>query len=419
MIISRQFNHHHYALRLNRKVQAINVKEDNITLLRVYRRKKLFGKNSIKILTIFGTRPEAIKMAPVIKALQTDSDFKLKTVVTAQHREMLDQVLKIFKINPDYDLNIMIPGQSLTEITCRVLQGLSPILKTEEPDIILVHGDTTTTFAGSLAAFYHHIKIGHIEAGLRTGDKKQPYPEEMNRLLTGRITDLHFAPTISAKKNLLQENITPDSIFITGNTVIDALYYCLKALPETISINEEKQWILVTAHRRESWGPPLERIITALIRIIKDNPRVNLLVPVHLNPVIREIFFKQLGAEPRIKIVEPLSYEEMIKAMVQAYLVITDSGGIQEEAPSLGKPVLVLREKTERPEAVAAGTVKLVGTDPDKIYNTANTLLNNREEYMKMSKAVNPYGDGKATIRIINILRNYFGLKCEKPVDFV
>ena len=376
-----------------------------------------FKSGTKKIMVVFGTRPEAIKMAPVVNMLKSTPDFEVKTVVTAQHREMLDQVLKLFKIKPDYDLNIMSPGQSLTEITCRVLKGLEPVLKAESPDLLLVHGDTTTTFAGGLAAFYQHIAVGHVEAGLRTGDKKQPYPEEINRLLTGRIADLHFAPTSAAKENLLKENIATGTIFITGNTVIDALHYCLNDI-EVIGRNE-RRLILVTAHRRESWGQPLQDIIKALENIIKTNPLVNLMIPVHLNPLVRQAFYNAFQSEPRVQLVEPLDYQSMIKAIAESYLVITDSGGIQEEAPSLGKPVLVLREKTERPEAVAAGTVRLVGTDTEKITGAVNLLLNEPEEYSKMSRAVNPYGDGKATKRILDALYFHFGYTAQKPEDFV
>lgn len=370
-----------------------------------------------KIMVVFGTRPEAIKMAPVVNMLKSTPDFEVKTVVTAQHREMLDQVLKLFNIKPEYDLNIMSPGQSLTEITCRVLRGLEPVLKAEAPDLLLVHGDTTTTFAGGLAAFYQHIAVGHVEAGLRTGDKKQPYPEEINRLLTGRIADLHFAPTRAAKENLLKENIPAGTIFITGNTVIDALHYCLKDIQ--VNNQNERRLILVTAHRRESWGRPLQNVIKALENIIKTNPLVNLMIPVHLNPLVRQAFYNAFQSEPRVQLVEPLDYLSMIKTMAESYLVITDSGGIQEEAPSLGKPVLVLREKTERPEAVAAGTVRLVGTDTERITGAVNSLLNETEEYIKMSKAVNPYGDGKAAERILAGLRYYFGLTLDKPMDFI
>jgi UDP-N-acetylglucosamine 2-epimerase (non-hydrolysing) len=376
-----------------------------------------YHNKCLKVLAVFGTRPEAIKMAPVVNVFRDARDFQIKTVVTAQHREMLDQVLAIFRIQPDYDLNIMSPGQSLTEITCRVLERLDPVLKAETPDLLLVHGDTTTTFAGSLAAFYRHIEVGHVEAGLRTGDKQQPYPEELNRLLTGRIADIHFAPTAAAKQNLLRENVAAQTIQITGNTVIDALHHCLR----DIQIDDQtgRRLILVTVHRRESWGPPLEGVMKALKNIIKANPLVNLIIPVHLNPVVRNVFFSELGAEPQAKLVAPLDYREMIKAMAESYLVITDSGGIQEEAPALGKPVLVLREKTERPEAITAGTVRMVGTDTERITSAVNLLLNDRREYLKMSKAVNPYGDGKAADRIIAGLRYHFGFTSEKIVDFV
>lgn len=382
-----------------------------------FRNSKYERARVARVIMVFGTRPEAIKMAPVVNVLKGAGDFQVKTVVTAQHREMLDQVLAIFGIQPDYDLNIMSSFQSLTEITCRVLQGLDPILKVETPDLLLVHGDTTTTFAGGLAAFYRHIEVGHVEAGLRTGDKQQPYPEELNRLLTGRIADLHFAPTAAAKENLLRENIPSENIQITGNTVIDALHHCLRDIQ--IDKHADRRLILVTTHRRESWGPPLKNVIKALKNIIKANPLVNLIIPVHLNPVVRTVFFDELGSEPRAKLVEPLDYQAMVKAMAEAYLIITDSGGIQEEAPALGKPVLVLREKTERPEAIAAGTVKLVGTDPERITTTVNSLLNDPEEYLKMSKAVNPYGDGKAAGRIIAGLRYHFNFTSDQPADFI
>lgn len=376
-----------------------------------------YHNKCLRVLAVFGTRPEAIKMAPVVNIFRGARDFQIKTVVTAQHREMLDQVLAIFRIQPDYDLNIMSPGQSLTEITCRVLERLDPVLKAENPDLLLVHGDTTTTFAGSLAAFYRHIEVGHVEAGLRTGDKQQPYPEELNRLLTGRIADIHFAPTAAAKQNLLRENVAAQTIQITGNTVIDALHHCLR----DIQIDEQtgRRLILVTVHRRESWGPPLKSVIEALKNIIKANPLVNLIIPVHLNPVVRNVFFSELGSEPQAKLVAPLDYQEMIKAMAESYLVITDSGGIQEEAPALGKPVLVLREKTERPEAITAGTVRMVGTDTERITSAVNSLLNDEREYLKMSKAVNPYGDGKAAERIIAGLRYHFGFTSEKIADFI
>ena len=381
---------------------------------------KPLKREIVKILVVFGTRPEAIKMAPLVTALSQTPEFNVKTVVTAQHREMLDQVLELFRIKPEFDLNIMAAGQSLTEITCRVLEGLEPILKAESPDLLMVHGDTTTTFASSLAAFYHHIKVAHVEAGLRTGDPWLPYPEEMNRRLTGRVADLHFAPTNQAKTNLLKENITADTIQVTGNTVIDALLYCVKQFPQPLAEtgNRERQ-ILVTAHRRENWGEPLERIAQALKDILMANPDVRMLIPMHRNPAVRKTFLALLGDQPRASLVEPLDYRAMVSAMVDSYMVITDSGGIQEEAPALGKPVLVLRDQTERPEAVTAGTVKLVGADYDQIVGTANLLLKDSSAYLKMAQATNPYGDGKAVSRIIDGLRFRFGYKTTKPAEFL
>lgn len=370
----------------------------------------------VKICIVFGTRPEAIKMAPVVLSIRRHTEFTIKTIVTAQHRGMLDQVLAVFNITPDYDLNIMSPQQSLTEISCRALEGITPILQAETPDLLMVHGDTTTTFIGSLAAYYQKIKVAHVEAGLRTGDKWRPYPEEMNRVLTGRIADLHFAPTGLARQNLLQENVPAESIFVTGNTVIDALNICLAGIPAPKPSGP--RLVLVTAHRRENWGLPLQNIIYALQGILKDNPDLHLLIPVHPNPVVQRSFTEGFQNEPRVQLTKPFDYPEMVAAMVAADLVITDSGGLQEEAPALRKPVLVLRDKTERPEAVAAGTVRLVGTDPEVIRRETNLLLHNPLEYQKMSQAINPYGDGKATVRIIAGLRYYFGLTDEKPEEF-
>lgn len=376
------------------------------------------SQHLIRINVVFGTRPEAIKLAPVIAALRQETDFTVKIIVTGQHREMLDQVLWLFGLDPEFDLEVMTPGQNLGEITSRILLGLTPILQREKPDLLIVHGDTTTTFTSSLAAYYQGIKVAHVEAGLRTGDKWQPYPEELNRILTGCIADLHFAPTNQAKENLLRENIPPEKIFVTGNTVIDALYHCL-AKDTTVSTNPvTEKVILVTAHRRENWGQPLTNIIKALQAILKDNSDVKMLIPVHLNPEVQRLFFESLGSEPRANLVEPLDYQQMATAMVHAYLIITDSGGIQEEAPALGKPVLVLRNKTERPEALLAGTVKLVGTDPENIRKTANLLLQDHSEYQKMAQAVNPYGDGQASTRIVAGLKYYFGLIPERPDDF-
>lgn len=377
----------------------------------------------IRISIVFGTRPEAIKLAPVIIALWKEPNFLVKTIVTGQHREMLHQVLRRFELNPDYDLDIMTPGQNLAEITSRILLGLTPILQSETPDLLMVHGDTTTTFASSLAAFYQAIPVAHVEAGLRTGDKWQPYPEELNRILTGNITDLHFAPTHQAKENLLRENVPPESIFVTGNTVIDALYHCLPGgFEKKISVPDSgaaEKLILVTAHRRENWGRPLESIIQALRAILSDNPEVRMLIPVHLNPSVQKIFRESLESEPRVSLVEPFDYQQMVVAMAQAYLIITDSGGIQEEAPALGKPVLVLRNKTERPEAILAGTVRLVGTETESIQKATNLLLQDNNEYQKMAQAVNPYGDGKAAERIVAGLKYRFGLIAERPADFI
>lgn len=377
----------------------------------------------IRISIVFGTRPEAIKLAPVIIALWKEPDFLVKTIVTGQHREMLHQVLRRFELNPDYDLDIMTPGQNLAEITSRILLGFTPILQSEKPDLLMVHGDTTTTFASSLAAFYQAIPVAHVEAGLRTGDKWQPYPEELNRILTGNITDLHFAPTHQAKENLLRENVPPESIFVTGNTVIDALYHCLPGgFEKKISVPDSgatEKLILVTAHRRENWGRPLESIIQALRAILSDNPEVRMLIPVHLNPSVQKIFRESLESEPRVSLVEPFDYQQMVVAMAQAYLIITDSGGIQEEAPALGKPVLVLRNKTERPEAILAGTVRLVGTETESIQKATNLLLQDNNEYQKMAQAVNPYGDGKAAERIVAGLKYRFGLIAERPADFI
>jgi UDP-N-acetylglucosamine 2-epimerase (non-hydrolysing) len=379
-------------------------------------------KPPIRISVVFGTRPEAIKLAPVIITLRKEPGFQVNTIVTGQHREMLDQVLRRFGLHPQYDLDIMTPGQNLAEITSRILLGLTPILQSEKPDLLMVHGDTTTTFASSLAAFYQKVPVAHVEAGLRTGDKWQPYPEELNRILTGNITDLHFAPTHQARENLLRENIQPESIFVTGNTVIDALYHCL---PEDyhmrsphVDRGESERLILVTAHRRENWGRPLENIIEALRGILMDNPNVRMLIPVHLNPSVQKLFRESLGAEPRISLVEPFDYQQMVEAMAKAYLIITDSGGIQEEAPALGKPVLVLRNKTERPEAIQAGTVRLVGTETENIRQATNLLLQDHLEYQKMAYATNPYGDGKASARIVAGLKYRFGLITARPVDF-
>lgn len=374
-----------------------------------------------KILAVFGTRPEAIKMAPVVKALEQCEQFQCVTVVTAQHRQMLDQVLELFAITPHYDLNIMQSRQTLADITTRVLQGLQPVLEQERPELVLVHGDTTTTFAGSLAAFYHRIPVGHVEAGLRTFNKYSPYPEEMNRKLTGCLTDLHFAPTTTAKANLLREGIRPETITVTGNTVIDALLYTVnrplerEALLPQIDFARRKV-ILVTAHRRENLGEPLRRVFSAIKDIVTRHQEVEAIFPVHLNPVVREAAREILGGHDRIHLIEPLDYHPFSQLIRQSYLVLTDSGGIQEEAPALGKPVLVLRDTTERPEAVSAGTVKLVGTDREEIIRQTDRLLNDRSAYLEMANAVNPYGDGQAAARICQAIRIYFNL-CNQPVN--
>ncbi|EHD0099083.1 UDP-N-acetylglucosamine 2-epimerase (non-hydrolyzing) [Vibrio vulnificus] len=368
-----------------------------------------------KVLTVFGTRPEAIKMAPLVHALAADERFEAKCCVTAQHREMLDQVLELFEITPDYDLNLMKAGQTLNEVTARILLELKPVLQEFKPDVVLVHGDTATTFAASLAAYYEQIAVGHVEAGLRTGNIYSPWPEEANRKLTGALTKYHFAPTETSQQNLLQENYSEENIFVTGNTVIDALLM-VKAkidanadLKATLAaqfpyLDESKKLILVTGHRRESFGGGFERICEALAQTAKQHPEVQILYPMHLNPNVREPVSRILGSVENVLLIEPQQYLPFIYLMDRANIILTDSGGIQEEAPSLGKPVLVMRDTTERPEAVAAGTVKLVGTDVEKIVSNLNSLLTDSEAYQTMSFAHNPYGDGKACKRILDSL---------------
>lgn len=369
-----------------------------------------------KILTVFGTRPEAIKMAPVVKELQKHPElFETKVCVTAQHRQMLDQVLDLFDIVPDYDLDIMKPGQSLTDVTCNVLQGLAPVLEEFRPDVVLVHGDTTTTMAASLAAYYQKIDVGHVEAGLRTGNIYSPWPEEMNRRLAGAITRYHFAPTERSRDNLLREGVAAESIHVTGNTVIDALLDVVEKVRTDRVLQEEmgkrfgfldpaKRLILVTGHRRENFGNGFENICTALKEISLANPDVEILYPVHLNPNVQEPVHRLLSGCPSVHLIEPLDYLPFVYLMDRSYLIITDSGGVQEEAPSLGKPVLVTRDTTERPEAVEAGTVKLVGTDKERIIEEATELLRNPLAYERMSLAHNPYGDGRAAKRIIEAM---------------
>ncbi|WP_399552173.1 non-hydrolyzing UDP-N-acetylglucosamine 2-epimerase [uncultured Clostridium sp.] len=376
-----------------------------------------------KIITIFGTRPEAIKMAPLVKELEKREEIESKVCVTAQHREMLDQVLELFDIKPDFDLNIMKTKQSLTGITGRVLEGLEEVFKEEKPDMILVHGDTTTTFAGSLAAFYQQIKVGHVEAGLRTFNKYFPFPEEMNRKLTGSLADLHFAPTKGSKRNLLREGIKENEIYITGNTVIDAMKHTVEENyifenEELNNIDFNKKVIMITAHRRENWGEGIQNICIALNKIVEQNNDVELVYLVHLNPVVKDVVFERLGGKERIHLLSPLDTKETHNLMNKSFMVMTDSGGLQEEAPHLGKPVLVLRDVTERPEAVEAGTVKLVGTDIDKIVSEANELLRNDEAYSKMSKSINPYGDGIASRRIVEAILRYFDLSSRDVEEF-
>lgn len=368
-----------------------------------------------KILTVFGTRPEAIKMAPLVRALAIDERFEAKVCVTAQHREMLDQVLSLFEIIPDYDLDLMKVGQTLNDITSSILLELKPVLQQFKPDIVLVHGDTATTFAASLAAYYEQISVGHVEAGLRTDNIYSPWPEEGNRKLTGVLTKYHFAPTETSKANLLQENYAEDSIFVTGNTVIDALLMVKAKIENNPKLNsllasqfpfldDNKKIILVTGHRRESFGGGFERICEALAIIAKENPDVQIIYPMHLNPNVRKPVNRILGDVSNVILIEPQEYLPFIYLMMRSYIILTDSGGIQEEAPSLGKPVLVMRETTERPEAVSAGTVKLVGTEVDKIVNNVNILLQDRNAYQNMSFSHNPYGDGNASKNIIDVL---------------
>lgn len=379
----------------------------------------------LKVMTIFGTRPEAIKMAPVILELQKfPAEVEVTVAVTAQHREMLDQVLNLFAIRPDYDLNIMSAGQTLFDITSRAILGLNKILEEVKPNIVLVHGDTTTTFAGALAAYYHQISVGHVEAGLRTGNKFSPYPEEMNRKLTAALTDLNFAPTNTAKENLLREGIDAEKIFVTGNTVIDALY---KTVRHDFKFSDEllnaidydgKRIILVTTHRRENWGEPLRQIYRALKKLLEDFPDVEIIFPVHKNPIVREVVDEELGNLNRVHLIDPLDYEPFANLMSRVKLILTDSGGVQEEAPALGKPVLVLRDTTERPEAVDAGTVKLVGTNFDNVYQNAKILLTDADEYKKMSESHNPYGDGMAAKRIVQAILWSYKISDIKPTPF-
>ncbi|WP_066633993.1 non-hydrolyzing UDP-N-acetylglucosamine 2-epimerase [Desulfolucanica intricata] len=379
----------------------------------------------LKVLTVFGTRPEAIKMAPVIKELDKYPDkIENRVAVTAQHREMLDQVLELFSIRPDHDLNIMQPGQNLFDITRRALEGLRVVLEKEKPDLILVHGDTTTTFVGALAAFYLQIPVGHVEAGLRTGNKYSPYPEEMNRHLTGVLADLHFAPTGTSAANLLREGVPEENIFITGNTVIDALTATVKDdyVFEDNILNRidyrNKRVLLVTTHRRENLGGPLKEVYRGINELVEKYPGVEVVFPVHKNPAVRETVQAELGNNSNVHLIEPLDYEPFVNLMQRSYLVLTDSGGLQEEAPSLGKPVLVLRDTTERPEALEAGTVRLIGCDRHKLTAEAGRLLDDPDFYRQMANAVNPYGDGLAAQRIVQAILFKNGLAGFPPQRF-
>lgn len=376
----------------------------------------------IKVMTVFGTRPEAIKMAPLVLELQKQSQrFEAITTVSAQHREMLDQVLDIFHIKPDYDLNIMHARQTLTDITSNVLINLDKILKEAKPDIVLVHGDTTTTFAASVAAFYNQIPIGHVEAGLRTWEKYSPYPEEMNRQMTDAMTDLYFAPTNQSKANLLKENHKEDNIYITGNTAIDALKQTVdKGYHHDIldKVSPDNKLILLTMHRRENQGGPMRRVFKVIREVVESREDVEVIYPVHLSPAVQEAAKEILGNTERIHLISPLDVVDFHNLAARSYFIMTDSGGVQEEAPSLGKPVLVLRDTTERPEGVEAGTLKLVGTESEKVKQEMEELLDNAAEYQRMSQAKNPYGDGKASERILDAITYYFGVTDKKPIEF-
>ena len=379
----------------------------------------------LRIMTIFGTRPEAIKMCPVVLEMQKYPDYIEPIVaVTAQHREMLDQVLHLFKIVQNYDLNLMTAGQTLYDITERALQGLQGVLQEAKPDLVLVHGDTTTTFVGALAAFYAQIPVGHVEAGLRTGDKYSPFPEEMNRKLTGSLADLHFAPTSISKSNLLKENVNPARIYVTGNTVIDALHATVK--PDFVfddsslsaGLAQGGRWILMTTHRRENLGEPMRHVYQALKEVLETHPDVQAIFPMHKNPKVRIVAESVLGQMPQVHLIEPMDYEPFANLMSKVDIVLTDSGGIQEEAPALGKPVLVLRDTTERPEAITAGTVKLIGTSKEVVLKETNLLLDDETRYKAMADACNPYGDGQAAKRIICYILEHFGYPVAKMEEF-
>jgi UDP-N-acetylglucosamine 2-epimerase (non-hydrolysing) len=379
-----------------------------------------------KIAVIFGTRPDTIKMAPIIQEIKKNSkQFELLTIATAQHRQMLDQVLQVFDIKPDYDLNIMKPKQTLASITKNTIEELDNVFSKEKPDMVLVQGDTTTTFVGSLASFYRQIPVGHIEAGLRTNDKANPFPEEINRRLTSSITELHFAPTETAKKALLKENIDRKTVFVTGNTVIDALKVSVKKKYKfsIMKLNElvgqKKKIVLLTMHRRENWGAPMQGACDAVKRLAMAYPELNFVFPVHLNPIVRDVVFPTLGKIENVHLIEPLDYMDFVNLMAKSYLIITDSGGVQEEGPHFGIPILVLRKVTERPEAVKYGTVRLVGLDENKIYSTAKKLIDDKTYYNKIASAVNPYGDGLSAKRTVQIIKNYFGLSKAAVNEFI
>lgn len=380
----------------------------------------------LKVMTVFGTRPEAIKMCPLVLEMKKYPDLIEPLVaVTAQHREMLDQVLELFQIKPDYDLNIMTSGQTLYDVTTRALMGLKEVMEEAKPDIVLVHGDTTTTFAGALAAFYAQIPVGHVEAGLRTGNKYSPYPEEMNRKLTGAIADMHFAPTAISKQNLLKENVNPGNILVTGNTVIDALQatvqkdYVFEDAEFNKVFESGHRLILMTTHRRENLGEPMRHVYKALKSVLETHEDVEAIFPVHKNPKVREIVQQELGGLDRVHLIEPMDYEPFANLMAKVDIVLTDSGGIQEEAPALGKPVLVLRDTTERPEAVSAGTVLLVGTAYEDVLRETNRLLDDAAHYKKMAEAANPYGDGQACARIVNAVLRKNGFDVQKLSEFL
>lgn len=366
----------------------------------------------LKVMTVFGTRPEAIKMAPLIKELEKEpANFQSIVVVTAQHREMLDQVLQTFKITPDFDLNIMKKNQGLSDITSQILLTLEDLIKEVQPDIVLVHGDTTTTFSASLAAFYQKVTIGHVEAGLRTGDKLSPFPEEMNRRLTDVLADLYFAPTAGSAANLAREGVSPDKVVVTGNTVIDALAYTVEQDYQSQQfklLDSQNKLLLLTMHRRENQGEPMISVFKGLMTLVTEREDVEVVYPVHLSPIVQELAQTYLGNHPRIHLIEPLDVLDFHNLINQSYLILTDSGGVQEEAPSLGKPVLVLRENTERPEGVTAGTLKLIGTDTERVTQEVRELLDNQESYQLMAQAANPYGDGQASARILAAIKDYF-----------